>query len=230
MSTPSTGTSGQNPWGERGASSSAETRRTENFQSGAMDDRFSHRTYLLQKQFWKMFGGAFRFYDPNGNLVFYSKQKAFKLKEDIRLFTGEDMTREVLSIQARNIIDFSPTFDVTDSASGQKIGALKRKGLKSMLQDEWQILDIQGHEIGLIREESTALAVIRRFVELASLLLPQTFLGTVGNRAVFTFKQNHNPFLGKINLDFSADVSNVLDRRLGIAAAVLLCAIEGKQK
>lgn len=230
MSTPSTGTSGQNPWGERGASGAADVRRAENFQSGATDDRFSHRTYLLQKQFWKMFGGAFRFYDPSGNLVFYSKQKAFKLKEDIRLFTGEDMTREVLSIQARNIIDFSATYDVTDAASGQKIGALRRKGLKSLLQDEWQILDFQDREIGLVREESTALAVIRRFVELASLLLPQTFLGTVGNHPVFTFKQNHNPFLGKIHLDFTADVGNVLDRRLGIAAAVLLCAIEGKQK
>jgi uncharacterized protein YxjI len=231
MSTPSTGAPDQNPWGERSApAGTADARRAANFQSGTMDDRFSHRTYLLQKQFWKMFGGAFRFYDPNGNLVFYSRQKAFKLKEDIRLFTGEDMTREVLSIQARNILDFSATYDVTDSTSGQKIGALKRKGLKSMLQDEWQILDLQDAEIGLIREESTALAVLRRFVEMASYLLPQTFLGTVGNRPVFTFKQNHNPFLGKINLDFSADVDNVLDRRLGIAAAVLLCAIEGKQR
>jgi uncharacterized protein YxjI len=229
MSTP--GTPEQNPWGERGASTSdSNARRGANFQSGAMDDRFSHRTYLLQKQFWKMFGGAFRFYDPNGNLVFYSKQKAFKLKEDIRLFSGEDMTREVLSIQARKILDFSATYDVTDSASGQKIGALKRKGLKSMLQDEWQILDVNDREIGLIREESTALAVIRRFVELASYLLPQTFLGFIGDRPVFTFKQNRNPFLGKIHLDFSADTGNVLDRRLGIAAAVLLCAIEGKQR
>lgn len=231
MSTPSTNPTGQNPWGERGTSpGNAAARRTENFQPGAVDDRFSHRTYLLQKQFWKMFGGTFRFYDPNGNLVFYSRQKAFKLKEDIRLFTGEDMTREVLSIQARNIIDFSATYDVTDSASGQKIGALKRKGLKSMLQDEWQILDTADQEIGLIREESTALAVIRRFVEMASLFLPQTFLGFVGQHPVCTFKQNINPFLGKINIDFSADTGNVLDRRIGIAAAVLLCAIEGKQK
>jgi uncharacterized protein YxjI len=227
MSTPNAGSPSPNPWGERDG---AQARRADNFQPVSTDDRFSHRTYLLQKQFWKMFGGAFRFYDPNGNLVFYSKQKAFKLKEDIRLFTDESMTREVLSIQARKILDFSATYDVTDSAGGQKIGALKRKGLKSMLQDEWQILDAADREIGLIREESTALAVVRRFIDMASLLLPQTFIGTVGNRTVCTFKQNYNPFVGKINIDFSADADGILDRRLGIAAAVLLCAIEGKQK
>src|SRR5690606_22976810 len=129
----------------------------------------------------------------------------------------------------RKILDFSATYDVTDSASGQKIGSLRRKGLKSLLQDEWLILDAQDREIGRVREESTVLAVIRRFVDMASLLLPQTFIGTIGDRQVFVFKQNFNPFLGKIDLDFSHDTQGLLDRRLGIAAAVLLCAIEGKQ-
>jgi hypothetical protein len=46
---------------------------------------------------------------------------------------------------------------------------------------------------------------------------------------VLTFQQNFNPFLAKIDLDFSSDVNGLLDRRLGIAAAILLCAIEGKQ-
>ena len=34
----------------------------------------------------------------------------------------------------------------------------------------------------------------------------------------------------KIELDFSMDEKGLLDRRLGIAAAVLMCAIEQKQK
>jgi hypothetical protein len=46
---------------------------------------------------------------------------------------------------------------------------------------------------------------------------------------VCSFKQNVNPFVMKISLDFSADVNRLLDRRLGLAAAILLCAIEGKQ-
>lgn len=44
-----------------------------------------------------------------------------------------------------------------------------------------------------------------------------------------TFKQNFNPFVTKIIADFSEDPKGMLDRRLGLAAGILLCAIEGKQ-
>lgn len=175
-------------------------------------------------------GAASRIFDENENLLFYSQQKAFKLKEDIRLYTGEDMTQEVLRISARKIIDLSATYDVFDSASGQKVGALRRRGLKSMIQDEWAIFDAQDSEVGAMKEESTALALIRRFIEMAAYFLPQTYLITFRNNPAAIFKQNRNPFVSKIYMDFSPDVSGVLDRRLGIAAAVLLCAIEGKQR
>lgn len=200
-----------------------------NASHGELDPRFRHRQYLLQKQFWKMLGAAFRIYDPSGNLAFYSKQKAFKLKEDIRVFTDEAMTHEILTIKARKILDFSAAYDVTDSLTGQKVGTLRRKGFRSIIQDEWQILDANDREMGSIKEDSTILAVIRRFIDYASFFLPQKFQGTIGNAPVLTFQQNFNPFLAKIDLDFSSDVNGLLDRRLGIAAAILLCAIEGKQ-
>jgi hypothetical protein len=47
---------------------------------------------------------------------------------------------------------------------------------------------------------------------------------------VFDFRQTRNPFLTKTYLDFSADAGGALDRRLGLAAAILICAIEGKQE
>ena len=224
------------PWAEQNAignSTGDATRKPDSFTPGSDADRFSRRTYVLKKQFFKMLGASFRIYDENAEnpdgLLFFSKQKAFKLKEEIRLWTGEDMSREVLSIKARRMLDISATYDVTDSTTSQKVGALRRKGLKSMLQDEWLILDAQDREIGMIKEDSTVLALIRRFIEMASLLIPQSFHGFVGNNPVCVFKQNANPFLAKIHVDFSADTGNLLDRRLGIAAAVLLCAIEGKQ-
>jgi len=33
-----------------------------------------------------------------------------------------------------------------------------------------------------------------------------------------------------LNLDFSMDISRMMDRRLGIAAGILLAAVEGKQE
>ena len=72
------------------------------------------------------------------------------------------------------------------------------------------------------------MALIRRFIPFAN-LIPQEYHGDIRGTPVCTFKQNFNPFVMKISLDFSADVNRLLDRRLGLAAAVLLCAIEGKQ-
>jgi len=61
--------------------------------------------------------------------------KAFKLKEDIRLYANEDMQAELLLIQARRVLDISSEYDVTDSQTGEKVGVLKRKGLKSIVRE-----------------------------------------------------------------------------------------------
>ena len=194
-----------------------------------MNQRYSHDRYLVRRKVLVLFGGAFQVFDAEGGLVFYSKMKAFKLKEDIRLFTDEQMTEEVLLIRARSVIDFSSAYDVYDPITDEVVGALQRKGLKSMFKDEWLILDPHDNEIGRIREDSTALALLRRTVEIMSALFPQKYHVEIGDQTVATMKQNFNPFVMKLNVDFAADEQGVLDRRLGLAAAILLCAIEGKQ-
>jgi uncharacterized protein YxjI len=196
-------------------------------QPPAMPQVFQQTNYLVRKKIFKMFGAAFNIYDPSGNVAFYSKQKAFKLKEDIRIYTGEDMQTEVLTILARQILDFSAAYDVVDPATNTKVGALKRKGMKSIVRDEWIIMDAQDREIGSIQEDSLALALIRRF---GANLIPQKYNGMVDGKQVCVFKQNFNPFVLKISLDYSMDTEGLLDRRLGIAGAILLCAIEGRQQ
>lgn len=189
-------------------------------------DVFTYEHYLIRRKILKLVGGAFHIFDPAGNVVGYSKQAAFKLKEDIRIYTGEDMQREILTIQARQVLDISAVYDVYDPTTQTAVGALKRKGMKSIIKDEWLIMDTQDRERGRIKEDSTMLAVIRRFL---TNLIPQKYLGTLDGETVCLFKQNFNPFVMKIQLDFSMDPKKLLDRRLGIAAAVLLCAIEGRQ-
>ena len=142
---------------------------------------------------------------------------------------GVEEPRDGDVFQARQVIDFSADYDVIDPVAGEKVGALRRKGLKSMFKDEWIILDVHDREIGLIKEGSAMLETVRRFIEFASLLLPQAYHGEVNGQQVCSFKKNFNPLVLKVALDFSSDPTRLLDRRLGIAAAVLLCAIEGRQ-
>jgi uncharacterized protein YxjI len=187
---------------------------------------FGHNQLMIRKKIFSFLGQKFHIYDPSGHLIFYSAQKAFKLKEDIRVFTDESMTRQVLGIQARGVFDFGMTYDVWDIEGQQKVGALRRKGLKSILRDEWHILDVNDQQIGTILEDSMGMAMLRRFL---SNLIPQTFHGDIQGRPAMVFKQRFNPFVAKIDVDFSADTAGALDRRLGVAAAVMLSAIEGRQ-
>ena len=191
-----------------------------------MENNYQFSQYLIHRKFLKLVGASFRITDPTGNLQFFVNQKGFKLREDIRVYADETMGTELLLIKARKVIDIASTYDVFDSKTNEKIGALRRKGLKSMIKDEWIIMDNQDIEIGKIQEDSLLLAMIRRIL---TSLVPQTFEGTIGEAKVFTFKQKFNPFIQRIILDFSQDNMNLLDRRMGICAGVLLCAIEGRQ-
>jgi hypothetical protein len=196
--------------------------------STATAARFQHDTYLIRRQFFKIFGAAFHVYDPQGQVVFYSKQKAFKLKEDIRIYADESGSEEVLSIKARSWLDFAAAYDVIDTAAGEKVGGLKRKGFKSMFKDEWVFMNAYDQDIGLIQEDSAMLALVRRWIPLGE-FIPQKYLGTLQGQPVCEFRQHFNPIIQKITLDFSLDSGRLLDRRLGIAAGILLSAIEERQ-
>ena len=192
-----------------------------------MNPIFQHPSYLLKRQAIAL-TGKFRFYDPMGNLVMFSEQKMFKLREDIRVYSDEAKTQEVLSIKARQFIDFSAAYDVVDTAMNQKVGVLRRKGLRSLLRDEWEVLDAGDNLKGLLFEDSIGLALLRRLV--LGHWLPQNYDITFGQTRVADLKQNFNLFRYELNLDFSMDVNHQLDRRLGIAAGILLAAIEGRQE
>jgi uncharacterized protein YxjI len=192
-------------------------------------DRYAFPTYVLRRKVFKIFGAAFHIYDPQGNVALYSKQKAFKLKEDIRIYADESMDQEVLRIGTGSIWDISGTYAVYDPVADETVGGLKRRGLKSMLKDEWVFLDANQQERGKIEEDSMIKAVVRRAVEAAATFMPQAYHATWQDTPVATFKQNFNRFVQKITIDFSMDEDNLLDPRLGLAAAVLLCAIEGRQ-
>lgn len=183
--------------------------------------------YRIKKQLFTLLDQKFRFYDDAGNLMYFCRQKAFKLKEDIRIYADEAQTREVLCIRARQIIDFSAYYDVYDSTTQTRVGAMHRLGLKSLLRDKWEILDPYDRPIGFIEEDSLGLALVRRVL---LSLIPQNFTITVHNQPVGSLHQHFNPFLLTYTLDLTADPNGWLDRRLAVGASILLLAIEGRQK
>ena len=189
---------------------------------------FDQNEFFAKKKFFKLFGNTIRIFDASKTqLLLFVKQKAFKLKEDITIFSDEAQTQPVIKINARSIIDISAAYDVTDAQSGQKIGVMRRKGMMStMMQDSWEILDKNDVVVGRVQEESWLLGLLRRYIVN---IIPQRFNFFVGESQVGFAKQTWNLFLPQMRVDFSADTAKKLDRRLGLAAVILLQVIEGKQ-
>lgn len=193
-----------------------------------MSDLYEADSYMVRQKVLKLLGEEFHIYsdDSMQQLIGYSKQKALKLKEDIRVYSDEQKSTELICIKARSIIDFGAGYDITDSQSGEAICTFKREGLKSLFKDSWKLMDDSGTQIGTLGEDSGILALVRRFVPFASLLIPQEFVLSVEASSI-VFTQKMNPFVHKM---FVTNIqSSGLDPRLVLAATMLLIAIEGRQ-
>lgn len=186
-------------------------------------------TYTIRRKVLKIFGAAFHVYDARGVVVGYCKQKAFKFREDIRLFTDESMTAPLLTLQARSVIDFGVTFDVT-LPSGESIGSMRRKGLKSsFIRDEWQLFDEHGAPAAIIRERNAFMSILRRLHEVVAALSPQTFeVLSNDSRTIATFRQTFNPFVYRLQV-YMHEQDDQLDDLVILGAACLIAAIEGRQ-
>lgn len=183
-------------------------------------DRFTahQRIFTFKPQFY--------FRDSGGSTLAFVQKKVFSWKDEIRVFTDETRSMELLTIKARKIIDWGAAFDVTDSINHQNAGTLKRRGWKSLVRAEWTIADSSSQEIGRIRENSTFLGFLRR---LLGNLLPQSFNFEVHGQQAGRARQKFSLFVPRMEADFSNDSQRLLDRRLAVAAIVLLMSVEGRQ-
>lgn len=184
--------------------------------------------FTIRRKVLSLLGQKFHIYNDRGDLAGYCRQKAFRLKEDIRIFTDESESRELIRIAARSIIDFSAAYDVIESESGQPVGMLRREGLSSLVRDSWTLMDEHQKLIGRIVEDSTAMALARRFVPLAN-LIPQKFVLQQNEQSapLATFQSHFNPFVYKITVSIPGHCA--VSPLLLLAAGVLLAAIEGRQ-
>ena len=111
--------------------------------------------------------------DAAGAPVFYIKQKLFKLRDAINVFTGPDQGQPVASMNADRFLDFSAKFNITN-ANGQLLGSVGRQGMKSLWRAHYEVSDHVGQPTGSIREES----VLARFID--SLIVEIPVIGVLG--------------------------------------------------
>jgi uncharacterized protein YxjI len=91
--------------------------------------------------------------DANGATIAYVRQKMFKLKEAITVYSSSAKTNELYKINADRVIDFNANYAFTN-ADGELIGKVGRKGMKSLWKANYQILNNSNITDFEIKEEN----------------------------------------------------------------------------
>jgi uncharacterized protein YxjI len=76
--------------------------------------------------------------DAGGSLLYYVRQKMFKLKEEVKVFTDLEQTQLAYTINADRVLDISAQYNFQDAA-GNGLGGVKRQGMKSIIKARYDI-------------------------------------------------------------------------------------------
>ncbi len=169
-----------------------------------------------------------------GEPICFVEQKRMKLKEDLRAFTDDSKTAEVFRIKAQQVWDPRARYDITD-ANGQHVGQLSKVFGRSLLRSTWRIHDAAGNEVGWARERSLFVALFRRLVGFIPFIggfadlapIPYHFDYFVGDRRIGSLER----ILGvrdRYRLDVSGDAERTIDRRVVLALAVGMDALQAR--
>ena len=90
--------------------------------------------------------------DATGRLLFYVKQKAFKLKEAVTVFADVEQTQPLYTINADRVLDVSARYHINEM-SGFSLGTLQRQGMRSIWRAHYDVMRGGGH-VMQIREEN----------------------------------------------------------------------------
>jgi uncharacterized protein YxjI len=165
----------------------------------------------------------------------FVQQKRFKFKEDIRFYTDDSREHELLRIKARQRFDPRARYDVT-TPDGQKVGEIQKVFGKSLLRSTYMLFDASGAELAHVRERNVVVALFRRFVGLVPyvgdfadwLPIPYHFDFVRGEEKLGAHERKRWSFRDVYTIDMSGDPQRTVDRRLVLALAVGMDALQAR--
>ncbi len=186
--------------------------------------------YTIRRKVFTIFGQKFHIYDRHGCLIGYCRRKAFRLREELCFYTDESCSKQLLTINARSIIDFGATYDIRPTGDPNPVASFRRRGLRStFVSDSWSVMDSAEREIATLDEEGGSLAVMRRWFDFVAFFFPQTYtLRRVGGPALASLRVHFNPFVYRLSIAILAD-DNEIDDVVVLAGGCIIAAIEGRQ-
>jgi len=175
--------------------------------------------------------------DAPGESVCFVEQARFKFKEDIRFYADETKTVELLRLKARQRFDPRARYDITDDR-GTKIGEIQKVFGESLLRSTYRLYDANGDELATARERNVAVALFRRLVgfipyvgDFADWLPIPYHFDFVRDGAVLGSHERRTGlfrFRDVYDIDMSGDPERRLDRRLVLANAIGMDALQAR--
>jgi hypothetical protein len=200
-----------------------------------VSSRFDHDRFLV-RQLIRPTVNLYEVYartpgtDALGEPVAFVRQKRLALREDIRAFADDSEQEEVFRIKARSVVDIAGRYDVTEPDGG-RLGALERLFRKSLLRSTWRVLDATDAELFVATERSVGVALGRRIAD----LVPYGELLPIPYHFVFRSQERDLGGLTRVlglrdqyELDLTGDAERTVDRRLAIALAIALDALQSR--
>ncbi|HEY1542248.1 MAG TPA: hypothetical protein VGG01_07555 [Xanthobacteraceae bacterium] len=186
-------------------------------------DRFAYQQYVIKRPFLSLLGRKFYVYAPDGSLVVFLKHPLLKLRGEFTIYTDETETTPLLVVRARKVIAINMAHDVFDPNTGELLGSIRSRGLKSIIRDVWDILDANDQPVGLIEE--TGFAMLRRLIK----FLPGQHKIELNGQLAATLRQKFRFFIKEEVLDLSPG-GDRLDHRFAIACALLVLMKEAARE
>jgi len=179
--------------------------------------------YTIKRKFWSFFERVFRVWTADGQLIMYIKHPLLKLREEFMVYGDEAQTKPLLRVKSKQVIAINFSYEITDAETNQPLGAVQKKGLKSILRDKFIIFDAAGTEIGYAEEQGAS--VLRRF-----------FPWLTSKHAIFTNDGQQVAFIRQIfrffTKEFTVELqpSTVLEPRFVLAVALLALMAEARRE
>jgi uncharacterized protein YxjI len=163
----------------------------------------------------------------------FVQQARFKFKEDIRFYADDSKSVELMRIKARQRFDPRATYDIT-APDGTKIGEIQKVFGQSLIRSTYAINGPSGTITA--RERNLAVALFRRLVGFIPyvggfadwLPIPYHFAFRRDGQALGLHKRRIGSVRDVYDIDMSGDSERTVDRRLVLAAAVGMDALQAR--
>ncbi|WP_026999561.1 hypothetical protein [Eisenibacter elegans] len=133
--------------------------------------------------------------DASGKTLAYIRQKIFKLKSEVEVFSDESKRQKMYTIKANQWIDFSASYNFLDY-EGKSIGRIGRKGWRSLWKAHYDLYDSQDQHEFVVNEENAWIKVIDSAV--GELPLIGAFTGYVFNPAYLVKRVDNGQIVAKL--------------------------------